>query len=456
MPDWHSDEWTNCRFRLTARAKIRKLVPDRNDAGTYRYLRFLLAPETSFPLEFSEAAILELCDGGTTFRQMVEILSHFFEEKPTEPFTEGIATFLYDLIEKRLLHCEASPTTRPADHRARLDALWVEYSAPCPQLLPRDLTIPRGLLAEISYRCPLHCPYCSNPLELKAKDRELTTEEWSRAITDASKLGVVHVGFSGGEPLVRRDLPQLISAARNAALYTNLLTSGLGLTSRRAGELKQAGLDSVQISFQDTQEASANEIAGLNAHATKLEAIRIAKEFGFPLTLNIVLHRQNMDRIESIIGFAAEHGAERLELANVQFYGWALPNRDRLIPSREQVEQTAVVAQQAQEDFRGKMEIVYVLPDYFGTRPKACMQGWGRQHITINPTGEALPCPTAKGIPGLHFDNVREQSLREIWEQSAAFVRFRGTAWMPEPCRSCSVRVWRPEPDVQLGTVCLD
>ena len=322
MPEWHSSEWLRLSFLLTPRARIRKqvLVPD--SVGQFRFVRFLLAPESSYPLEFSEAAILELCDGKTSFPRLVDSLTRYFEEEP-----DGITSFLSDLIDKGLLTYKSSSGSLQIDYQERLDNLWAEYTAPCP---PRadDGPIPRGLLAELSYRCPLHCPYCSNPLELHSKERELTTEEWERAIQEAATLGVLHIGFSGGEPLVRSDLARLVAASRQADLYSNLITSGVGFTSQRANELKQSGLDSVQISFQDTLEESANEIAGAKAHSAKLQAIRIAKEFAFPLTLNIVLHHQNMDRIESIIEFAAAHGAERLELANVQFYGWALQNRD--------------------------------------------------------------------------------------------------------------------------------
>jgi pyrroloquinoline quinone biosynthesis protein E len=440
MLDRHSSDWLDHSFRFTHRAKIRKHVPVRGVDGEYRLLRFLLGPESSFPLELSEAAVLEFCDGATTLRGMVDSLAGYFNEEPTESFAEGITGFLSDLVQRRYLSHGPAPSARALDHRDKLDALCAEYSVPCPQPA-EDMPIPRGLLAELSYRCPLHCPYCSNPLELSSQQRELTGAEWARALHEASKLGVLHVGFSGGEPLVRSDLAELVSAAHEAEIYSNLLTSGVGLTPKRAGELKQRGLDSIQISFQDTQEEGADEIAGADVHAVKLQAMRLARELDLPLTLNIVLHARNIDRIESIIEFAVEQGAERLELANVQFYGWALRNRDQLIPSRAQVEHSAAVAQRAQETLRGKMEVLYVMPDYFGTRPKPCMQGWGRQHLTINPTGEVLPCPTAFEIPGMRFDNVRARSLGDIWARSEAFTRFRGTAWMPDPCKSCDFRL---------------
>ncbi len=296
------------------------------------------------------------------------------------------------------------------------------------------------LLAEVTHRCPLHCPYCSNPTELITAAKELATGDWVRVFQEASAMGVLHAGISGGEPLARRDLPELVAAARAAGLYTNLITSAIGLTPDKAQRLKDAGLDSIQISFQADEAELADEIAGHKAHTLKREAMRRVAELQMPLTLNVVLHRGNIGRLEKIIAFAEEHGAIQLELANVQFYGWAMQNRARLLPTREQVQTADAIARAAQARLRDKMEVIYVLPDYFGTTPKPCMQGWGRQYLTVNPTGDVLPCPTASGIPGLRFDNVRESSLAAIWKDSEAFNRFRGFEWMPEPCRSCDFR----------------
>lgn len=299
---------------------------------------------------------------------------------------------------------------------------------------------PYGLLAEITHRCPLHCPYCSNPTELQRSAHELTAQEWKRLFTEAVELGVLHVGFSGGEPLVRADLPELVAAARAAGLYTNLITSALGLTEPRATVLKEAGLDSIQISFQSDQPLLADRIAGVPAHEKKLEAARLATRLGLPLTLNVVLHRENLDRLPEIISLAETLDAQRLELAHTQYYGWAFLNRACLMPTRTQIDTAAHVAADARTRLRGKMEILYVLPDYYGDRPKPCMHGWGRQHITINPAGQVLPCPTAGAIKGLSFENVRQHPLRWIWNESEAFNRFRGTEWMPDPCRSCEFR----------------
>lgn len=299
---------------------------------------------------------------------------------------------------------------------------------------------PFSLLAEITHRCPLHCPYCSNPLELASHSNELTTKEWKRVLAEASELGVLHVGFSGGEPLQRPDLIELVGAARAAGLYSNLITSSLGLTGRRAEELKQAGLDSIQISFQSDEAALADRIAGTSAHAKKLEAARMVRELRFPLTINTVLHRGNIERLEQIISLAENLGAERLELANTQYYGWAFKNRAALLPTRTQVERAVETANAAKKRLLGKMELLFVIPDYYSDRPKPCMHGWGQKHLTVNPAGEVLPCPTAHEIKSLQFDNVREKSLAWIWKESEAFNRFRGTEWMPDPCRSCEFR----------------
>jgi pyrroloquinoline quinone biosynthesis protein E len=232
----------------------------------------------------------------------------------------------------------------------------------------------------------------------------------------------------------------LVAAARQCGLYVNLLTSGVGLTARRAERLKAAGLDSVQISFQADEAAFGDALAGAPAHAAKWRAAQVVHALCVPLTLNVVLHRGNIDRVEQIIALAERIGARRLELANVQFYGWAFRNRKSLLPSRDQVRRGETAAVVAQKRLRGRMEVVYVLPDYFSDRPKPCMNGWGRRYLTVNPVGDVLPCPTAWEIPGMHFENVRHRSLSWAWAESAAFNHFRGTAWMPEPCRSCDRR----------------
>jgi pyrroloquinoline quinone biosynthesis protein E len=321
---------------------------------------------------------------------------------------------------------------------------------------------PYALLAEITYRCPLHCPYCSNPVNLQAgapatlsatgsqdvpqKNGELTTEEWSRVIREAAALGVLQIGFSGGEPLARRDLVQLIRAAREAKLYTNLITSGIGLDDDRLRALRDAGLDSIQLSFQSNESSLADEIAGARAHERKLDAAAKIRAAGIPLSLNFVIHKRNIDRLPQMIELAEALGAVRVELANVQFYGWAFRNRAALLPTREQVDRARSIAAAAQERLAGDIDIFYVLPDYYETRPKPCLNGWGQRYLTVNPIGDVLPCPTApSAIPDLRFENVRSHHLDWIWRDSESFNRFRGTDWMPEPCRSC------PQKEIDFG-----
>jgi PqqA peptide cyclase len=304
---------------------------------------------------------------------------------------------------------------------------------------------PYGLLAELTYRCPLHCPYCSNAVQWE-KQLELDTREWKKTLEDASELGVLQVGFSGGEPLHRKDLEQLVQTARAAGLYTNLITSGIGLTEDRAARLLESGLDNVQVSFQAAEPDLADRIAGVpNAHQRKLRAAEIVNRVGLALSLNVVLHRFNIDSLSEIIALADELGATRLELANTQYYGWAYRNRSMLIPTRAQVEEAARSASEARKRLAGRMKVLYVLPDYFESRPKPCMNGWGQRYLTVNPSGFVLPCPTAWEIPGLRFDTVRERSLAWIWKMSESFNRFRGTEWMPDPCRSC------PQKEIDFG-----
>lgn len=304
---------------------------------------------------------------------------------------------------------------------------------------------PYGLLAELTHRCPLHCPYCSNPIELVRRETELPTEDWVRVLRQAAALGVVQVGFSGGEPLLHPGLGRLIRAARAEGLYTNLITSAVGLTETRIAELRDDGLDAIQISFQADTVEMADIIAGTRSHEWKLAAARAVVAAGFPLGVNVVLHRRNIDRLSEIIAMVDSLGAMRLELANTQFYGWAFRNRAALIPSREQILRAEAVAAREAERLRGRMQIVYVLPDYHERRPKPCLHGWGSRSMTVNPRGDVLPCQAANAISGMTFDNVRDHGLEWIWRESESFNRFRGTEWLPEPCRSC------PERTIDLG-----
>ncbi|MFC5947860.1 pyrroloquinoline quinone biosynthesis protein PqqE [Pseudonocardia lutea] len=298
---------------------------------------------------------------------------------------------------------------------------------------------PFGLLAELTYRCPLACPYCSNPIDLAGYRDELTTAEWLRVLEEARELGVLQCHLSGGEPLLRRDLVDLVRRATELGLYTNLVTSAVGLSRRRAEELREAGLDHVQISIQAEDPAVSDRIAGTPSYARKIEAARVVKELGWPLTVNVVLHRQNIDGLADIVGLAEDLCADRVELANTQYYGWAWRNRAALLPTRDQLDRAEVVVRDASRRLAGRMDVVYVLPDYYERYPKPCMGGWATRQLTVAPNGDALPCPAAQTLP-LPRASVREDSLVRIWTDSPLFQRFRGTDWMPDPCRSCDRR----------------
>ncbi len=297
---------------------------------------------------------------------------------------------------------------------------------------------PMAMLAELTHRCPLACPYCSNPLELKSVAQELATEEWIRVFQEASEMGVLHLHLSGGEPASRRDLLELTKAAVDCGLYTNLITSGIGITEKRLDALADVGLDHVQLSIQGVDQKQADRVGGYKGgYERKLKLAAWVHATGIPLTVNAVCHRTNMDDVPAIIELALELGARRLEIATVQFHGWAIKNRAQLMPTKGQVEATTKIVENARNALEGKLVIDYVPADYYATYPKACMGGWGRIGINVDPTGLVLPCHAAESIPSLTFDNVREKSLQDIWYHSDAFNAYRGTKWMQEPCRSC-------------------
>lgn len=300
---------------------------------------------------------------------------------------------------------------------------------------------PFALLAELTHRCPLACPYCSNPLTLARAASELETDEWRRVLDEAAKLGVLQVHFSGGEPLIRKDLELLITHAGQCGLYTNLITSGMALSPARATALAQAGLDHAQLSLQDTDALNADLFSGSkNTLAQKTAAAAMLRAADLPLTLNAVMHRGNLAHLEAMIETALAFGAGRLEVAHVQYYGWALRNRAALMPTRAQIDLATQIVTAARARLSGRLVIDYVVPDYYATRPKACMGGWAQRFLNVDPAGNVLPCHAAQSIPDMHFDTVREKSLGEIWRNSAAFNRFRGAGWMPEPCQSCERR----------------
>jgi pyrroloquinoline quinone biosynthesis protein E len=300
---------------------------------------------------------------------------------------------------------------------------------------------PLALLAELTHRCPLRCPYCSNPVALERASDELTEEEWRRVLGEAAALGVLQVHFSGGEPMARRELLALVAAANDHGLYGNLITSGTLGGERELNAFAAAGLKHVQLSFQDFQPANNDRIAGLaGAHAKKTSFAAAVRAAGLPLTLNMVVHRQNLDGLSEMIDMALALGARRIEIAHVQYYAWALANRAALLPTRRQLDEATRIVEAARAKLKGVLTIDHVVPDYYGVRPKSCMSGWGRQFLNVTPAGKVVPCHAAESLPGLAFPSVRGSSLADIWYRSDAFNRFRGTDWMAEPCRSCERR----------------
>jgi PqqA peptide cyclase len=297
---------------------------------------------------------------------------------------------------------------------------------------------PMAMLAELTHRCPLACPYCSNPIELAGIEDELSTEEWIRVFREAAALGVLHLHLSGGEPASRRDLVELTAGAVSANLYSNLITSGVGLTEKRIGELAHAGLDHVQLSIQGSTPEMADRVGGYRGgYDRKMAVAGWIHAAGIPLTVNAVCHKQNMDQIEAMLSLAVELGARRIEIATVQFHGWAERNRAALMPTREQVLKTNDIVASARERLKGILVIDYVPADHHSTFPKACMGGWGRIGINVAPSGRVLPCHAAETIPSLSFENVRDKPLAAIWYEGDAFNAYRGDEWMQEPCRSC-------------------
>jgi PqqA peptide cyclase len=299
---------------------------------------------------------------------------------------------------------------------------------------------PLWLLAELTYRCPLHCVFCFNPVDFATQENELSTDDWLRVLRQGREMGAVQLGLSGGEPLLRDDLEVIVAEARRLGYYSNLLTSGVGLTESRAAALKEAGLDHVQLSFQDSTREMNDFLSHTKTFELKNKVAKIIKDQGWPMVLNVVIHRMNIDHIDRIIGMAAEFGAEYIELANTQYYSWAYVNRDQLLPTHEQLKKAEAVTDAWRAKMGERMRIFFVAPDYHEGKAKKCVNGWGNMFLTVAPDGTALPCHTAKMLPGLSFPNVREHSLRDIWFESEGFNRYRGTGWMKEPCSSCEFK----------------
>lgn len=296
---------------------------------------------------------------------------------------------------------------------------------------------PLWLLLELTYRCPLHCAFCYNPTDFARTEQELSTDEWISVLRQARKLGAVQLGLSGGEPLSRDDLELIVGEAHSLGFYTNLVTSGVGLNEKRIGALKQAGLDHIQLSFQDSTRELNDFLSSTRTFDLKSKVAALIKQHDYPMVLNVVLHRMNIDHVEQILDMAERLGADYLELANTQYYGWAWHNREALLPSREQVERAEAATERFRQKMGERMRVYFVVPDYFESRPKPCMNGLGSVFLTISPDGTALPCHAAKMLPGLDFPNVKDAAVEWIWRDSPAFNHFRGDKWMKEPCRSC-------------------
>lgn len=299
---------------------------------------------------------------------------------------------------------------------------------------------PLVLVAELTHRCPLQCVYCSNPLELVKRQSELSTQTWSRVFQEAAATGVLQVDLTGGEPLARSDIVDLVRAGRTAGLYVSLITSGLPLDEKKLTALVEAGLDHFQLSFQGATETTAREVTNTGSHSQKLQVLNWVKAYRIGLTLNFVIHRQNIHELPQMLEMVEAHRPNCVEFASVQYYGWALVNRELLLPTRSQLEQCVATLEDFQSKMKGITRVVFVVPDYYAKYPKPCVGGWGRKLILVTPGGAVLPCHAAQVIPGLQFENVKQRSLRDIWDNSPAFRRFRGEDWMQEPCKSCDRR----------------
>ncbi len=387
----------------------------------------LLYPERGLALNAVASAVVRRLDGTRTVAALAAEVSALFVDAAEGEVERDVLGFLAELEARALL--------LSGEGDARLER---PAASPEEQTDTDEGDHPYTLIAELTYRCPLRCPYCSNPMELAGASIELTTEDWSRVFAEAAALGILQVHLTGGEPLARRDLEALVASARSAGLYVNLVTSGVPLARERLAALRAAGVDHVQLSVQGADEASADRIAGFASFAHKLEVATWVKAEGLPLTVNVVLHKENLDRVEEIVALAERLDADRLELANTQYLGWALANRDALLPSREQLDRAFALATSARERLRGKMEMVFVTPDYYAAWPRACMDGWARRYVHVAPTGLVLPCHAAHTLPGLVFESVRDKPLAAIWKDAPGLQRFRGDDWLPEPCGGCA------------------
>jgi pyrroloquinoline quinone biosynthesis protein E len=386
-----------------------------------------LAPERAYELDPIGVIILSALDGRISVRDLSAKLAGQYAA-PVEVIARDVTALLQGLADKRLLREGPDP-----------------FSPPAQSALARSITRhdggPAGLLAELTHRCPLQCPYCSNPLELERANAELSAEQWGETFRQAAAIGALQLHLSGGEPTARRDLEQILAYAVEAGLYTNLITSAVLLTKDRLARLAEIGLDHVQVSIQDVVADNADRISGYAGGVQKkYQVARWTREFGLGLTINAPMHRQNIAHLPQIIDFAVEVDAQRIEIAHIQYYAWAQLNRAALIPSRETFLETVGIVEAAKQRLLGVLNFDFVIHDHYASRPKTCTGGWGQSIIAVTPSGKALPCHAAQTLPGLVFDNVRDKHLGAIWRDGAAFNAYRGTGWMKEPCRSCDRR----------------
>ena len=418
--------------RLSRKARVR---PDPRDGRPV-----LLSPERGLRLGDTAAAVVALCDGTRTADQIVDELAARYGADRARVAAD-VDAFLDDLRARALLEDGEEGTGRREDGKGIGVKPLEPQTFPSSRLpvnSPAANERPYTLVAELTHRCPLACPYCSNPRELVRGGDEMRTDEWTRVVDEAAALGVMQVHLTGGEPLARSDLEAIAAHARARDLYVSLVTSGVPLERARLERLAPS-LDHVQLSVQDADPSSSDDIAGLPSHAAKMRVAAWVKDLGLPLTVNVVLHRANIDHVDDVVAMAERLGADRLELANVQLVSWALANDEALLPARDQLDRARAAAQQARERARGRMEVVFVLPDWYAERPRACMDGWGRRFVVVAPDGTVLPCHAARALP-LSFDGVRSMPLARAWNDGAGMRAFRGQEWMAEPCRSCDRR----------------
>lgn len=427
-------------FSAAARPRLGRGVRLRRDRLSGKTL--LLRPEQGFELQGAALEVVRLCSGELTVAEIVDRLAGAHLDAPREGIADDVERLLGELGHRGLIVDQAGGALGGVDDHGHEDARSSGAAPAATELAlaPSPAERPYTLVAELTYRCPLRCGYCSNPVELAALGAELDLSTWTRVFAEAEALGVMQVTLTGGEPLVRTDLEEVVQAAHARDLYTTLITSGIPLERDRLARLRDAGLDGVQLSFQDVDAAAAARMAGLEAQDRKRQVAGWIKAAGLPLTMNVVLHRENLPRLDDLIALAEELEVDRLELAHVQYLGWALINRAALLPTAQMIADARTTVAAARNRLGGRMEILAVLPDYFSGRPRACMDGWGRRYLVIAPDGRVLPCHAAHTLPGLTFDNVTTRELAEIWHRGEAFSRFRGEAWMPNPCRTCEHR----------------